>query len=196
VTGPAFTSSGAEPRWLPLSSLRRLDIPRGLARWLADEASLTRRLQVACGGGFHVRVVHQGWGRPAAGESRLLRMRRAETAILRAVELRCEAEPWVYAHTVIPARSLRGPVRRLARLGDRPLGAVLFADPGVRRGPTQVARLSPRHDLFQAATAALRQRPGELWGRRTLFHKAGKALLVNEIFLPRVPADPTEHPHA
>ncbi|MGD2083665.1 MAG: chorismate lyase [Chromatiales bacterium] len=195
MTEPASILAGAEPRWMPLSSLRRLKAPRGLVRWLADDASLTRRLQCACGAGFHVRVVHQGWGRPSPGESRLLQMRRAETAILRAVELRCDADPWVYARTVIPARSLRGSVRRLARLGSRPLGGVLFADPGVRRGLTQVARLLPGHSLFRAAAASLRQSPEELWGRRTLFYLCGRGLLVNEIYLPRVPSDPTEHRH-
>jgi chorismate--pyruvate lyase len=195
LTEPASTFAGTEPRWLPLASLHRLQVPRSLVRWLADDASLTRRLQSLCGGGFHVRVVYQGWGRPSLGESRLLRMRRAETAILRAVELRCEAEPWVYARTVIPARSLRGAVRRLSRLGERPLGGVLFSDPGARRGTTQVARLRPGHSLFQSAASSLQATPGELWGRRTLFFLSGRALLVNEIFLPRVPADPTERHH-
>ncbi len=159
----------------------------GLCDWLRDDGSLTAKLVRACNGRFRVRVLRQGWGRPLYSESRLLRMRRGETALVREVELLCAETPWVFARTLIPASSLRGPARRLADLGERPLGAVLFADPSMRRGATQIARLQPRHPLFAAATGSLEDQPAELWGRRTLFYLSGKPLLVNEIFLPAIP---------
>ena len=91
------------------------------------------------------------------------------------------------SQSLIPATSLRGPARRLARLRNRPLGAVLFADPRTRRLAVEVARISARHALFRAACAHLAQPPAEVWGRRTLFAYAGQTLLVNEIFLPPIP---------
>lgn len=106
--------------------------------------------------------------------------------MIREVELYCGDEPWVFARTLIPASSLTGGARRLARLGDRPLGAVLFADPTTQRRLVQMAKLLPRHPLFGAATDHLSERPTELWGRRTIFRYAGKPILVNEIFLPAV----------
>ncbi len=152
-----------------------------------DTSSLTARLKSACGGGFRVRVVRQGWGRPLYSEHRMLAMRRGEIAIVREVELCCDGVPWVFARTLIPAGSLRGPARRLAMLGNRPLGEVLFADPRTRRGTMQIARLLPRHPLFSVATSSLEDMPDELWGRRTLFVLVGRPLLVNEIFLPNIP---------
>jgi chorismate--pyruvate lyase len=109
---------------------------------------------------------------------------------VREVELLCDEMPWVFARSVIPATSLRGRARRLGNLGERPLGGVLFADPGLRRGVTQIARLLPRHPLYAAACDHLIEKPGELWGRRSVFFFAGKPLLVNEIFLPAVSAIP------
>ena len=117
-------------------------------------------------------------------------MRRGEIAILREVELLCDEVPWVFARTLIPATSLRGPARRLAMLGDKPLGEVLFADPHMRRRTMEIAKLTPRHSLFSSATASLELPPAEIWGRRTLFLLAQSPLLVNEIFLPALSAPP------
>ena len=89
--------------------------------------------------------------------------------------------------TVIPVRSLRGRLRRLAHLGTRPLGAVLFADPSTVRGRMEVARFDIRHALYQAACAHSEAPPPELWGRRTLFRYQDKPLLVNEVFLHDIP---------
>jgi chorismate--pyruvate lyase len=74
-------------------------------------------------------------------------------------------------------------------LGEKPLGAVIFSAPKVRRGITQYARLLPRHPLYAAATAHVATKPRELWGRRTLFYLSGRPILVNEIFLPEIPRD-------
>ena len=187
-------SANFEPSWESWRSCRRSAIPAGLCGWLSDEGSLTTRLVKASGGDFRVRVMHQGWGNALYSENRLLGMRRGETALVREVELLGRDTPWVFARTLIPASSLRGGARRLANLGEKPLGAVLFSDPGMRRGSTQIARLLPRHPLYGAATVSLAVKPEELWGRRTLFYLAGKPLLVNEIFLPDLPLGTKENP--
>ncbi len=176
-----------EPNWGSWQVYRGSDVPKGMEDWLLDRGSLTSRLVKASEGAFRVRLLRQGWGRPLYSESQLLSTRRAETALVREVELLGHDTPWVFARTLIPASSLRGSARRLANLGNKPLGAILFSDPGMRRGPIQIARLQPRHPLFAAATNSLQQKPAELWGRRTLFYLAGKPLLVNEIFLPEIP---------
>ncbi|PVV25897.1 MAG: hypothetical protein B6D74_02335 [gamma proteobacterium symbiont of Ctena orbiculata] len=67
------------------------------------------------------------------------------------------------------------------------MGAVLFSDPKVSRGATQVARLLPRQPLFETACNNLREKPDHLWGRRTLYYVEKRPLLVNEIFLPTLP---------
>lgn len=156
--------------------------------WLLESGSLTRKAMQACGGGgFSIRLLHQGWGMALNSERRVLHSRRRGLVLIREVELLCDDAPWVFARTLIPATSLQRSVKRLTRLGERPLGAVLFSDPKARRGVTQYARLQPGHPLFQAACAHLEERPPTLWARRTLFTLSGRPLLVIEIFLPGIP---------
>ncbi|MCW8904041.1 chorismate--pyruvate lyase family protein [Sedimenticola sp.] len=178
--------SRGEPNWTPWRRFRHHQVPAEIEQWLRDGGSLTARLKRAAQGDFRVNLRRQGWARPLDSERRLLGMRRGGIAMLREVELLCGGVPWVFARTLIPVRSLKGPARRLAMLGERPLGEVLFTDPSMRRGVTQIARLLPGHALFSSAMVNL-QTAEAIWGRRTLFHLAGKPLLVNELFLPDIP---------
>ncbi len=177
-----------EPNWIRSEQLRRSRVPDGLSAWLLDRGSLTARIRGTCRGpDFRVSLLRQIWKRPLYSESRLLGLRHGGIAMIREVELHCRGIPWVFARTLIPASSLNGPARRLAHLGDRPLGEVLFSDLRMRRGVMEVARLLPRHPLFMSASSNLDGVPDEIWGRRTLFFLSGKPLLVNEIFLPDIP---------
>lgn len=178
-------SSIAEPVWQRLGRRRPRDVPATAWSWLADPGSLTGRVQGACAGRFEVRLLGQVWGTALPSERRILSNGLRGRVLIREVELLCDGAPRVFARTVIPFRSLAGAARRLGRLGVRPLGAVLFAHPATRRDKVEFARLAPADPLYAAAVGHL---PGEppavLWGRRTLYHYAGKPLLVNEIFLP------------
>jgi chorismate--pyruvate lyase len=160
-------------------------VPEVAWSWITEPGSLTRRVQDGCGGTFDLRLLRQSWGDALTSERRLLRADRHGRDLIREVELLCDGTPRIYARTVMPARSLIGRTRELTRLGTRPLGAVLFADPTTRRGVVEFARLSAAHALFAVATAhAVGDRPPALWGRRTVYRYAGRPLLVNEIFLP------------
>ena len=180
----------AEPVWREASRLHRREVPDVVLRWLLDPASLTRRIQSACGGRFRVEVLAQGWARPHHNEMRVLGMRDPAWGFVREVQLLCDEHPWVFARTVIPRTTLTGPRRRLTRLRSRPLGAVLFADPSMQRGPVEIARLTPCDRLYPIATNRLAVRPDSIWGRRSVFTLAGFPLLVSEIFLPGIPACP------
>jgi chorismate--pyruvate lyase len=177
-----------DSRWHPHKQHRCTDIPPDLCAWLLDPESLTLRLQQLCPGRFEVRVVSQQRGRPAHSEARALGMRNGSHALIRQVQLLCGGKPWIYARTVIPERSLRGRLKRLARLGTRPLGGVLFGDPGMRRGVVELACIRSGQALYTAATAHLRKQPPAIWGRRSVFTLARKPLLVSEVFLPDFPA--------
>ena len=173
-----------EPLWLDLGARRPAALPEPVYQWLSDAASLTRRVTAACGGHFRVRVVSQAWGTAYNSERELLGLGPRAACLVREVELLCDEVPQIFARTLMPASSLTGAARRLAWLRDRPLGAVLFADPHTRRERVQVARFLPRHRLFGVATEHLQDAPKAVWGRRTLFRYAGKPILVNELFLP------------
>jgi len=179
-------------RWKSHRCFSRSRMPAGLSDWLLDRASLTLRLQQLCPGqaprGFRVKVLSQLRGIPRLDEAQVLAMQPRELAVIRQVLLMCGRQPWIYARTVIPVSSLRGKLQRLTRLGTRPLGGVLFADPGMRRGRTELAEILPGQALFAAATAHAQHRPAVVWGRRSVFRLSGKPLLVSEIFLPDFPA--------
>lgn len=151
--------------------------------WLEDSGSLTRRLQALCGE-FNVELLCSQRGRPEHNEAKLMGLQGNHYALLRHVYLRSGDTALVFARTVIPATTLSGAERRLARLGNRPLGAVLFADPHMQRSEVEMARLTAGHRLFDIATRGLARKPKHIWGRRSLFWLSGKPLLVNEIFLP------------
>ena len=161
-------------------------LPQGMACWLYDPASLTARLMAACDQQFSVHVLSQSWDAPFHNESKRLGMQARHTALIREVFLYCGEIPWVFARTVIPRSTLTGKQAYLSNLGSKPLGAVLFADPHMRRDPFEVARLQLGEYLYQRATQRSAKHPKAIWGRRSVFYLSDKPLLVNEIFLPSI----------
>lgn len=157
----------------------------GFRRWLMDRGSLTGRIQRRCAR-FSVRRVRQGRGRAFQDERKAVGLRAGETALVREVYLYCGETPVVFAHSVMAPRNMRGPWRMLAGLGNRPLGAALFADPRVKRTSLNFRKLNPRDTLFRCACRVLSTRPRELWARRSVFSLRGRRILVTEVFLPTI----------
>lgn len=153
--------------------------------WLTDRGSLTSRIRERCPA-FSVKVLFQGLRCVNRDEFFLQPGRARRLALVREVYLMCRRTPVVFAHSVIDPRALRGSWRRLARLGSRPLGAALFADPRIRRYPLRQKKIGPYHDLYERACAPLRKRPASLWARRSLFMLGRWPILVTEIFLPGI----------
>jgi chorismate--pyruvate lyase len=153
--------------------------------WLRDHGSLTRRLQAACAD-FRVRRLRQVHARPHRDEPVSLGLRPQSHVLVREVLLQCGDTPLVFAHTVIPLGGLSGPWAGLEHLGNRPLGAALFADPRILRHPLECRRLDARHPLYRAAAAHLPHPPVDLWARRSCFTLHGHSLLVTEVFLPEI----------
>jgi chorismate--pyruvate lyase len=176
--------------WRPAARYGRAAIPDHYRPWLLDVSSLTQRLVSVCTGGFRVQVVAQRWMRPFSDERERLGLPNASLALVRQVRLLCGDKPWVYARTVIPRATLSGRERRLARLGDRPLGAALFADPTLTREVVELAELAPGQTLFDAATSGIASNSSAIWGRRSVFRLSDKPLLVSEIFLSEIPCAP------
>lgn len=171
---------GQRSRWLatPLNS--------GLYRkWLIDNGSLTRRLQMTCAG-FAVNPAFCADSRPLPDEGRMLGLRLQQKALIREVYLHCNHVPVVFAHSVLPHKSLCGAWAGLGKLGSKPLGATLFSNPRVSRTPLQFKKLSSRHPLYRRAAKNCDIQSDELWARRSIFYLRGSVILVTEIFLPQV----------
>ena len=153
--------------------------------WLRDRSSLTARLQGR--GAFAVHTIHQGLAVPTLDEARVLGIKRGRLAWVREVTLYCDGVPVVFAHTVLAYRP-RGPLTGwLARLGNRSLGALLFAHPQFIRGALYCQRLDQRHELFYPSIAALQLTediPKVLWARRSRFRFGAQSVLVTEVFSP------------
>lgn len=160
--------------------------------WLTDNGSLTRRLQTHCRD-FRVLPVKSALAKPWLDEARLLGVSSGRLALVREVILMDGQLPLVFAHSVIPRTSLRGAWLGLRRLGNKPLGAVLFANPKVQRTVLSFRKLHQHDVLYQQAAKQLTthhalshriQLPASLWARRSIFSLNCAKIMVTEVFLP------------
>ena len=159
--------------------------PRALRGWLSDRASLTRCLK-ARHADFRVSPVARGFAPPFPDEARLLGLHPRMHAYVREVLLMGGGHVRVFAHSVLPRASLRGGWQGIARLGAKPLGEALFADPRIRRLDLTSRRLDARHPLYRAAGRHTELTVHHLWARRSVFCLNGHPLLVTEVFLPDI----------
>lgn len=157
---------------------------RELFPWLHDHGSLTQRIQQRCQQ-FEVRPVRSGLARVAYDEAGLLGIRPQQLAYSREVFLLADGVPVVFAHSTCAAQHLRGPWSALAGLGNRPLGAMLFTHPLVRRQPLHFKKLHRHHALLQQALPNA-EAASSLWARRSIFELQQVPLLVTEVFLPGI----------
>lgn len=170
-----------EPLWRDAG---RAHPPSSIRSWLEEPASLTARLRRTAGLGFGVKLMRQNLATPFAGEALLLEQAYSRLALVREVLLYAEQGPLVLARTVMPEHSLRGRHCGLARLGNRPLGEVLFAQRGLRRTVLQLACLRPQD--WQRTIQTTHQIEQPIWGRRSLYEIDRVSLIVCEFFLPIV----------
>lgn len=135
--------------------------------WLLEPGSLTQRLQIVSQGTFKVRVLEEGWCYHKSGNRDPFSTSVARQMMWsRSVLLYGFGVPWVAAHSLIPVSSLRGSLRQLVKLRDRPLGGFLFKHPSLIRYEPQIVKVNDH------------------WGRRSLFQLEDRPLLVAEFFLP------------
>ncbi|BCX89313.1 chorismate--pyruvate lyase [Methylomarinovum tepidoasis] len=163
-----------DPHWFVPGFWSARRPPLQVLSWLAETGSLTARLQ-ALAGTVEVQVLRQGRGRALASERCRLAYR-PRLLWVREVVLAHRGTPLLAARTVAPPATLKGAGAGVARLGTRPLGALLFTDPGVRRRGCEWTRLVSRN--WKAPL------PRPDWGRRILYTIDGRPLLVAEFFLP------------
>lgn len=167
--------------WRDIRYWRHQPLSEALQTWLFSRDSLTQRLRDHCQKTFQVEVLTETWQYPLLSEAKALNIPFREYVRVRHVYLHCNHQAWVFARTVMPRQTLTGQYRRLARLGNYPLGSILFSGQRFQRSDLQIAQLHPSHLLHhQQLSDKL------LWARRSIFHLSDKSLLVNEIFLPEM----------
>ncbi|GAA5192871.1 chorismate--pyruvate lyase family protein [Ferrimonas gelatinilytica] len=166
---------------MPAVSMAATELPDPiLATWLENTGSLTARLK-ALGGRFEVTLLAEG--RTPAAEAGP-GWRQGDALWHREVLLKLDGVAWVYALTEVPMATLAAGHIDFRRLGEQPLGEVLFTHPQMRRGPLVV-----HHYGGQSRPADVARQLGQpatlgLWGRGRQFFLAERPLRVNEVFLP------------
>lgn len=154
--------------------------------WLTERGSLTLRLQKRYAD-FAVKPLLNTYAKALQDEVAPLAICAHHKALIREVLLVGNGQPVVFAHSVLPRKSLRGGWLGLAHLGNKPLGEVLFANPKVQRSTLSFRKLSPHHPLYQHAIKHLLhsiKKPPTLWARRSMFSLNCATIMVTEVFLP------------
>ena len=165
--------SAADPNWQSMLSKADNRVPNMWRDWLTDAGSLTARLHAASNGDLRVSVLQQRLEVPKFSERQLLAIADRQRALVREVLLYGVDQPWIYARSILPLKTLTGRLKKLGQLSNQPLGEILFKDPKMRREPVQFACFEPPSIGEQA-----------IWGRRSVFRLDNKPLLVAEVFLP------------
>ncbi|MDH5472153.1 MAG: chorismate lyase [Gammaproteobacteria bacterium] len=169
--------------WCSRKQCLKARVPDEFKLWLYDNSSLTAKIIDACDKKFRVEVLSETRTTPTPDEIQLLGLRYRSHAIIRQVLLYCGDKPWVYARSVIPMTTLIGPLRRLSKLGNKPLGAVLFSNKCITRGAMEVTTLSPDHPCYSWTGNTNNEL---IPGRRSVFSLYKRNVLVSEFFLPEI----------
>lgn len=180
---PFLTLALQPPEW---RSPEAADLSPRQRDWLGFAGSLTERLGHATGRPITVDVLAEVLGEPWTDEAPILELDRLR-GWLREIHLNAGGEAQIFGRSFIPMQTLESLSPRLDRLGETPLGQVLFQLPGLKRRDLQVALLDARHRLYQRATRGLDAPPCRLWARRSVFEIRHLPLLVTEVFLPGSP---------
>lgn len=176
--------SVSQAKWF--SHINGVNAPVQMQDWLTDSMSLTVKLIARCEH-FRVQRLAQQHAVSLQDEFAKVELPRPIVVQEREVFLRCDDEPVVYAHTIVPLSSTASDWPFFGTLGERSLGTTLFGDPLVQRGKLEYARLSLQHPLVIRAQKALgKNLHAPLFARRCLYKRNKGLLLVTEVFLPTI----------
>jgi chorismate--pyruvate lyase len=184
VSPRALQRSVSQAQWF--SHINGVNASVKMRDWLTDSMSLTVKLISRCDR-FRVQRLAQQHALPLQDEFAKVALPRRIVVQEREVFLRCDDQPVVYAHTIVPLSSTASDWPFFGTLGERSLGTTLFGDPLVQRGSLEYARLSLQHPLAIRAQKALgKNLQAPLFARRCLYKRNKGLLLVTEVFLPTI----------
>lgn len=164
--------------WHPVSALPRLTASAELHSWALERGSLTRRLRQLWPD-TRVQVLSEALTPPMQHEAQALGMADGETAWVRCVCLLGGEQPRIYARTVIPRWEAQNPWAEVQRLGEQPLGELLFTLPDLLRSDFEWALNAPWPETQARPSAAQPQ----VLARRCTFVRGHAPLLLTEVFL-------------
>ncbi len=173
-----------EPNWLGSRPGLRHHLPETVQSWTYESGSLTQRLRSYYGPGVAVKVLLQCWKTPYLSEHRLLKLPAHEYVLTREVLLYVKSKPLILARTVIPKSTVKTAKSNLSKLGNRPLGEIIFSSPKLERIAMDVTLI--QMPTWKSSLLEQVEINAPVWGRRTVYGIASKHMLVSEFFLPEV----------
>jgi len=138
------------------------DIPEKVLFWIRDDQSLTQKLKKRYQD-FKVEVYKQE--ELEIYKHEINQLGNEVNFIVREVYLYGDNQPIVFARSVIPKNAK---TNSIMRIGNKPLGEILFNDPNIVREPMEITL----HN--------------DVWGRRSVFITKGSRILVSEFFLEKI----------
>ena len=173
-----------EPLWQENRPGLRHKLPLAVQSWTYESGSLTQRLRDRYGNAVQVKVLLQRWCTPFLSERRLMCLPEQRYHLVREVLLHAHGTPLILARTIIPETTIKAVNNKLAHLGNRPLGEIIFSYPKLERISMDISLVKPQTWTDKALNEANIQQA--LWGRRTVYGIAHHQMLVNEFFLPAI----------
>ncbi|MBM4209287.1 MAG: chorismate lyase [Gammaproteobacteria bacterium] len=156
--------------WLPGQALNCHVGDQSLRSWLLTPGLLTQRIREAAGDGF---AMH------------LLREARIGDEQIREIDMSCDNEVWMFAHTRIPATTLEAEPW-LGRIGTRTLGEALEGRAMLTRESFRYAQFYPDIWLVARALAHAALAPQPLWIRHSALRMGAAPFDLYEVFLPNI----------
>lgn len=181
----------AEPDWKTNHPGIHRIIPEKTASWIYEPESITRRLRCLYNNQINVKLLFHQHCLPFLSEGKLLKQQGNHYCLTREVMLSSNNKPLILARTIIPKKTLQGAQRILSRLGNKPLGEVIFSYPKLQRLEMQIAKIEPSHWLPKIKHQVDLNQP--VWARRTIYAIKDRQLLVSEFFLPEITNNTDSH---
>lgn len=173
-----------EPHWRESRAGLRQSLSPAVQSWTYETGSLTQRLRNRYGNKVAVKVLVHHWRVPFLSERQLLKQAPKQLCLVREVLLYVDNTPLILARTIMPAKTVKMAHGSLLKLGNRPIGEVIFSYPQLKSQLTDLSIIPM--NLWTSNTSELVGINQPLYGRRTVHNLAGQKLIVSEFFLPEV----------
>lgn len=177
-----------ENQWHLLSTANQHLITEDIRPWLIETGSLTTKLKSVCVNAFSVQLIDQAVRVSSHNEQKLLQLTSGDKVIVRQVYLLCGETVVVYARSLIPVLALQARFSSLDKLGEQPLGEIIFSDPQLERSQIEWVVINAANPIYSTVVQMLpyKDQPARISGRRSLFYGAAKPILISEYFLPAI----------
>ena len=148
---------------------KRLSLTDKQRYWLRGNHSLTKQLIEYSDNNFELNLLGETWQKPYQHEAEVLRVKPEQECLVREVELLCNKQVVVYARSIISPAAIEASGHELTKLGNVPLGHLLFKNAKVDLETRELAKI------------IVSDKPS--FARRTLYQLNNEDILVSEFFI-------------